>query len=95
MENTIDTTISAPAVKVVTSIASAAGAQVLDTPPGVFDHLLELTWPNLAAAAACFYSLALLGEFWWKKFWRPCFVRRGWIKPRAQHSGRHGGGGNE
>lgn len=35
----------------------------------------------IAATFAAIYSLCLLTEWWWKKFWRPLFVRFGWVKP--------------
>ncbi|WP_295379587.1 hypothetical protein [uncultured Pseudacidovorax sp.] len=81
------TTIQAPVAKAATAIASATGAQVIDsaqTGAGMFTDLMTLTWPNLAAAAACLYSLALLTEFCWKRFWRPFFERLGWIKPKPR-----------
>jgi hypothetical protein len=79
--------ISMPAVKAGAAIASATGAQVLDAgakATSIFADLFVLTWPNLAAAAAALYSLALLAEFCWKKFWRPALERLGWIKPKKR-----------
>jgi len=80
-------TIQAPVAKAAGALASATGAQVIDsarTGVGLFSDLLTLTWPNLAAAAACLYSLALLVEFCWKKFWRPFLERVGWIRPKPR-----------
>ncbi|MET3514371.1 hypothetical protein ABIC63_002143 [Pseudacidovorax sp. 1753] len=79
--------VQAPVTKAATAIVSATGAQVIDSAErgaSVFTDLLTLTWPNLAAAAACLYSLALLFEFCWKRFWRPFFERVGWIKPNPR-----------
>lgn len=38
------------------------------------------SWADAAAAAAFFYSCLLITEWFWKKFWRDIFARRGWIK---------------
>lgn len=38
----------------------------------------------LAGFMAAFYSVLLIGEWFWKKFWRPFFVARGWLKPMRQ-----------
>ncbi len=81
------TTISAPAVKAGAAIASAAGAQVVESATkatSAFADLFVLNWPNIASAAAAIYTLALLVEFCWKKFWRPFFERVGWIKPKPR-----------
>jgi hypothetical protein len=80
-------TIHMPVAKAVGAITTATGAQLIDsaqTGEGMFSQLLTLTWPNLAAAAACLYSLSLLVEFCWKKFWRPFLERVGWVKPRPR-----------
>lgn len=79
--------VQAPVAKAATAIATATGAQVIDSVEkgaSIFADLLTLTWPNLAAAAACAYSLALLTEFCWRRFWRPFFERIGWLKPKAR-----------
>lgn len=38
------------------------------------------SWADAAAAAAFFYSLLLITEWFWKKFWRDIFIRHGWFK---------------
>lgn len=36
---------------------------------------------TFAAIAALIYSALLIGEWFWRKFWRPLFERWGWIAP--------------
>lgn len=43
-------------------------------------------WQKLASMAAFFYSLALLGEWVWKRFWRPAAERHGFVKRRLRRS---------
>lgn len=38
------------------------------------------SWSDVAAMLAAFYSLLLIGEWFWKRTLRPCFERRGWVK---------------
>ena len=79
--------ISMPVAKATASIATAAGAQIVDAgtqATSALSGLLTLTWPNLAAMAAFLYSLVLLTEFCWKKFWRPALERLGWIKAKSR-----------
>lgn len=45
------------------------------------------TWADAAAAAACIYSLLLIGEWFWKKVWRPMLVRRGYLAGGNDDSG--------
>lgn len=78
-------TVSAPIAKGVVTVATAAGAKIMeasDTAGSVFADLFVLTWPNIAAAAAALFSLSMLCEWWWKKFWRPVLERFGWLKAR-------------
>lgn len=82
------TTISAPVVKAGAAIASATGAQVVESASRATADLFVLNWPNIASAAAAIYTLALLVEFCWKKFWRPFFERMGWIEPRRTYTAR-------
>lgn len=82
--------ILTPAAKAGAAIGSAAvvnverigdvitgAAQVVSVHP-----LLQMTWPNIAAAAAAMFSLSMLLDWWWRKFWRPLFERIGWLKPK-------------
>lgn len=38
------------------------------------------SWAEAASALAFLYTLCLLGEFWWKRFFRPLLERHGLIK---------------
>lgn len=45
------------------------------------------SWEKAAAAAAFFYSALLIGEWFWKKVWRPLLKRMGWLKRPASRAG--------
>lgn len=81
------TEIQMPVIKAATAIGTAAVAKAEEA-KSVTDHammaadLFTLSWSNIAAALAAAYTLSMLFEFWWKKFWRPFFERKGWIKPK-------------
>lgn len=38
------------------------------------------SWADVAAMLAAFYTVLLIGEWFWKKFGRPAAESRGWIK---------------
>lgn len=80
-------TIDNPVVKAAASIATATGAQVIDSGAragSLFADLLVLSWPNIASMAAALYTVLLVSEWFWKKVWRPVFERCGWIKPKPR-----------
>lgn len=62
-------TVSAPAVKIATAWLAALGIS---------------NWSDIAAMFAALYTLLLIMEWFWKKFWRPAFERIGWLKPRLR-----------
>lgn len=79
--------INAPVAKAVAAMATATGAQIMDAgekAQSVFAELFTPTWPNIASMFAALYTLALLTEFFWKRFWRPLLERFGWIKPKPR-----------
>jgi hypothetical protein len=47
------------------------------------------SWTEAAAMSATIYSLILIAEWWWKKFWRPLFERLGWLKRTRRRSTDH------
>ncbi len=65
------TSVAHPVAKVLSVWAAAFGIS---------------SWSDLAAFLAALYSLILIGEWCWKKFLRPCFERRGWLKRRARRA---------
>lgn len=75
------TEVQLPAAKLAASVGTAAVAKAeeLKTMVAALD-LFAPTWSNIAAAMAAIYTFSMLMEWWWKKLWRPMFVRRGWIK---------------
>lgn len=42
------------------------------------------SWGEAAAAAATVYSLLLISEWFYKRFWRDIFVRWGWVNPKMR-----------
>jgi hypothetical protein len=42
------------------------------------------TWAEAAAFFGTIYTLTLLGEWFWKKLWRPLFVHFGLMKPKGE-----------
>jgi hypothetical protein len=82
-----DTQISNPIAKAVASVGAATGAQVVESvqsATSIFSDLFVLNWANIASALAALYVLSQLCEWWWRKFWRPIFERKGWVKPRPR-----------
>lgn len=83
------TDVQMPIAKAATAIGTATVAKAEEI-KNATDHasmvaeLFTLTWSNIAAALAAAYTLSMLFEFWWKKFWRPLFERKGWIKPKQR-----------
>ena len=86
--------ISMPIAKAGSAIA-VAGAAKLEVAADLAHSMLPQTasyktwvffmtipWDTLAAFAAFGYSIILIGEWFWKKFWRPAFERKGWIAPK-------------
>jgi hypothetical protein len=65
-------TIAAPMAKIITAWAAV----------GI------TSWADAASAAALFYTMLLISEWFWKKFWRPLLVRRGFLAPlKPKHAG--------
>ncbi len=78
------TEIAAPVAKG----ASAIGAGVLTSATSIHAQGASFLPQDLngwmaftVSAIGIFYTLCLLTEWWWKRFWRPIFVSRGWLKP--------------
>ena len=71
MSQSEPSTVAAPVVKVVSAWAAVGISSWAD---------VQAMAGAIAALLAAFYSLLLIGEWWWKKFWRPMAEDRGWIK---------------
>lgn len=67
------TEMAGQAVEAVT--VTAAGSQTMIV-------INSMPWGTIASIAATVYTLLLITEWFWKKLWRPFFVRRGWVKPQ-------------
>ena len=83
--------ITMPLTKVAVSAGSAAAVnadRIASAMTGATDWsnhpLLQLTWQNFSAFAATLVSVCVLCDWWWKRFWRPLFESRGWIKPKPR-----------
>lgn len=76
--------ISFPIRKACTALAAGVSTSALSMTQEVQSFLPTSLGEWLAAGAsgvALIYSLHLMGEWYWKKFWRDVLERRGWIKP--------------
>jgi hypothetical protein len=69
-----DQTVGAPVFKIATAWAAV----------GI------TSWAEAASFVAFFYTLLLIFEWFWKKFWRPIFERRGWVRPKKVRDSRPG-----
>lgn len=72
MSNNSNVSVDAPVMKVATAWMAAIGIA---------------SWSDFAAMLAAFYSLLLIFEWFWKKFWRPFLEDRGYIKRIKRRSG--------
>jgi hypothetical protein len=43
-----------------------------------------LSWSEVAAALAGFYTFLLIIEWFWKRLWRPLLERKGWLRPKRR-----------
>lgn len=82
----MDEKITLPAAKLGASVGSAAIVKAEDMKTAAETALVAadfftMSWSNVAAFLAAAYTLSMLIEFWWKKFWKPWAIRKGWIKP--------------
>lgn len=69
------TDISHPVVKVVAVGTAAATSFTLQD----ISYIVSI----VAGLFGILYSIHLLAEWWWKKYFRALFIRRGWIQPYA------------
>lgn len=79
--------ITAPVAKAATALTAGASTSVVSMSQAAQSFLpTDLGgWMALTASTlAVLYSIHLLGEWYWKKFWRPLFERRGWLAPKAK-----------
>ncbi len=80
MAASTEPTIASPVAKGITAVVTGGAAAVADAASGFSIS----SWGEAAAFAAFCYSILLIAEWWWKKFWRPFAERRGWIKPKKR-----------
>lgn len=74
--------IEAPVTKAAVSLGAGAGSSVgtqLVQAAGFWPSTAAEWMATIASAAACLYSLHLLWDFYWKKFWKPFLKKRGWV----------------
>lgn len=88
-----NTEINMPVAKAASAITAAVTAtsdvphQVVQAATATWSYnawlaVNSIPWGTLASIAATIYTLILIGEWFWKKLWRPFFERTGWIKKR-------------
>jgi hypothetical protein len=84
--------IAAPVAKAASAIGAGLGTSAMSlsaTAQGAGNFLPTDLGGWLAcgaSAAALIYSVTLLGEWWWKKFWRPRLEQWGWVQPHARRT---------
>lgn len=81
-----DTEITAPVAKAATALTAGAATSAASLSNQAAQFLPQDLAGWLAAAAsamALIYSVHLLGEWYWKKVWKPLFRSRGWIAQDA------------
>lgn len=44
------------------------------------------SWAEFASFLAACYTGLLIGEWFWKKFWRPALERLGWLKRQRRRA---------
>lgn len=89
------TDIAMPVAKASSGIAVAAAAKAdvadqlvmhatADASWSTWQMVNAIPWGTIASIVAALYTMLLIGEWFWKKLWRPLFERRGWIKPKKR-----------
>lgn len=71
--------IAAPVAKAASALGAGAGTTVMSLTAGA-QHFLPIDLAGWlaagASAAALIYTLCLLGEWWWKRVWKPLLAKR-------------------
>lgn len=67
----MDDQIKHPWLKAITALAAGFGVS---------------SWSDFAAFVAAVYTLVLMAEWFWKKFWRPLLERHGIVKRRNRRA---------
>jgi hypothetical protein len=79
--------ITAPVAKAATAITAGAGTSAISiaTTSSSFLPTDLAGWiAVLASSLAAIYTICILIEWWWVRFWRPYAVRKGWMpKPHG------------
>ena len=81
-----DSEITAPVAKAATALTAGAATSAASMSQQAQAFLPQDLGGWLAAGAsfmALVYSIHLMGEWYWKKVWRPFFRARGWLKAEA------------
>lgn len=76
--------VHAPLTKVSVALGSSGGAvavsSMVDASTSFFPTTLDGWLSVLASSLAVLYSLHLLADWYWRRFWKPFLKSRGWIK---------------
>jgi hypothetical protein len=76
--------ITAPVAKAAAALGAGAGASVVSVTQNAQSFMptsLSDWMAVVASTVAVVYTLHLMGEWYWKKFWRPWLERNGYKKP--------------
>lgn len=80
--------ITAPVTKAATALTAGVGTSAVSVATANVGNFLPTDlngWMALiASTVAVLYSLHLLGEWYWKKVWRPYAERKGWLKAKKR-----------
>lgn len=82
MEKNLDI-VQYPMQKAATAVlasGSSVGVSSFDWASSFMPHSLSDWMACLASLLAALYSLCVLCEWWWKRFWKPLLKQRGWIR---------------
>ena len=66
----------------MTSTESSVGQPILKILSAWVAAIGISSWSEAASVVAFIYTVGLLTEWWWKRFWRPMLENRGFLKRR-------------
>lgn len=67
--NSTDSTVAQPILKILSAWIAAIGIS---------------SWSEAASVVAFIYTVGLLTEWWWKRFWRPMLEDRGILQRKRR-----------
>ncbi len=77
------TSVTAPWFKFATAWGAATGAKLAESNFYSYDWWLAHA-AQISALLAAAYTFLLITDWWWKRWWKPLFLRLGWIKGKPR-----------